>query len=186
MFSKASKFLKVDIVLIHGHAALLEIAELLMLSLSNTWWDVMSFEVSVEIIPGNHTTSSRISVLLIPLSSLVLGLKRSKLDKVLRSDIARFKMFADVYEPIVSVCGLDTVAEGLRLVCEELVEGSKLRLIVGLALISLVALLQELQKHLSVGIGGCHDSLPCLRRWRWWWRVRIPTRWSHPEEVDIR
>ena len=93
-----------------------------------------------------------------------------------------------------------TFAERLRLVCEELVEGSKLRLIVALALISLVALplvalLQELQKHLSVGIGGCHDSLPCLRRWRWWRRVRlipiiavrILTRWrSHPEEVDIR
>ena len=61
---------------------------------------------------------------------MVLELKRSKLDKVLRSDIARFKMFAEVYEPIVSVCGLDTVAEGLRLVCEELFEGSKLSLIV--------------------------------------------------------
>ena len=104
-----------------------------------------------------------------PLSSLVLELKRSKLDKVLRPDIATFKMFADIHEPVVGVCGLDTVAEGLGLVCEELVEGSKLRLIVALALISLVALplvslLQELQKHLSVGVGGSRDNLPCLRR----------------------
>ena len=68
-------------------------------------------------------------------------MKRRKLDKVLRSDIATFKMFADVHEPVIGVCGLDTVAEGLRLVCEELVEGSKLRQIVSLALISLVALL---------------------------------------------
>ena len=116
-------------------------------------------------------------------------------------------MLVDVHEPIIGVYGLGTVAEGLRLVCEELVEGSKLRLIVEipLALISLVAfalvtltlvaLLQELQKHLSVGVGGCDDSFPCLRRWRWWRRVRlipiiavrILTRWrSHPEEVDIR
>ena len=129
----------------------------------------MSFEVSAEIIPGNHTTSSGISVLLKPLSSLVFELKRSKLDKVLRPDIATLKMFADIHEPIINVCGLDTVTKRLRLVCEELVEGSKLRLIVALALISLVALplvalLQELQKHLSVGVGGCHDSLPCLQR----------------------
>ena len=145
-------------------------------------------------------TSSGIFVLLIPLSSLVFELERSKLDKVLRPGIATLKMFADIHEPIVSVRGLDTVTERLRLVCEELVEGSKLRLIVALALISLVALhlvalLQELQKHLSVGVGGCHDGLPCLWRWRWWQRVRlfpiiavrILTRWrSHPEEVDIR
>ena len=103
------------------------------------------------------------------------------------SECIPLEMLADIHEPIISVCGLDIVTEGLRLVCEELVEGSKLSLIVALALISLVALLQELQKHLCVGIGGGHDSLPCLRRWRWWRRFRILTRWrSHPEEVDIR
>lgn len=97
---------------------------------------------------------------------------------MLRSNIATFKMLANVHEPVVGVCGLGIVAEGLRLVCEKLVEGIKLRLIVSLALTYLVAmplvvLLQELQKHLSVGIGGCHDSLPCLRRWRWWQRVQL-------------
>ena len=71
----------------------------------------MSFEVSAEIIPGNHTTSSGISVLLIPLSSLVFELERSKLDKVLRPDVATLKMFVDIHEPIISVCGLDTVTE---------------------------------------------------------------------------
>ena len=98
-------------------------------------------------------------------------------------------MFADIHEPIISVCGLDTVTEDLWLVCEELVECSKLILIVAMAMIPLVALLQELHNHLRVGVGGCHDSLPCLRRRRWWWRIRIRSRarWrSHPEEVDIR
>ena len=41
-------------------------------------------DITAEIIPGNHTTSSGIFVLLIPLGSLILELKRSKLDKVLR------------------------------------------------------------------------------------------------------
>ena len=148
---------------------------------------MVSFEVLTEFIPGNHTTSCGIFVLLIPLCSLVFELERSKLDKVLRHDVAALKMFADIHEPIISVCGLDTVTEGPWLVCEELVEGSKLILIVSMALIPLVTLLQDLQKHLRVGVGGGHHSLPCLRRWRWWRRFRILTRWtSHPEEVDIR
>ena len=114
---------------------------------------------------------------MIPLSSLVFELERRKLDKVLRPDVAALEMFADIHEPIIGVCGLGTEAERLWLICEELVEGSEVRLIVALALISLIALslgafLQELQNHLSIGVGGCHDSLPCLRRRRWWWRVQ--------------
>jgi hypothetical protein len=97
---------------------------------------------------------------LIPLSSLVFELERSKLDKVLRPDIAALEMFADIHEPIIRICGLDTVTTGIRLVCEELVEGSKLSLIVAMALISLVALLQELHEHLRVGVGSGHHSLP--------------------------
>ena len=184
---KASKFLKLDVVLVHGHDALLEITELLMLALSNTWWDVMSFEVSAEIIPGNHMTSSGISVLLIPLSSLVFELERSKLDKVLRPNIAALEMLADIHEPIISICCLNTIAEGLWLVSKELVECSKVILIVALALVPLVAFLKKLHDQLHVCIGSCHHSLPCLRRWRWWWRIRIRSRarWSHPEEVDI-
>ena len=168
MLGEAIKPLEQDVVLVNRQAALLQIAELLTLTLHNTLRNVVSFEVLAEIIPGNHTTSSGIFVLLIPLSSLVFDLEQSELDKVLRPDIATLKMFADIHEPIVSVCGLDTVTEGLRLVCEELVEGSKLSLIVAMALISSVALLKDLQKHLLVGIGCGHHSLPCLRRWRWW------------------
>ena len=158
MFSEASKFLKLDVELIHRHVALLEIAEFLTLALNNTLRNVVSFEVLTEFIPGNHTASSGILVLLEPFCSLVFELERSKLDKVLRPAVATLKMFVDIHEPIISVCGLDTVTEGLWLVCEELVEGSKLSLIVAMALISLVALLQELHKHLRVGIGGGHDG----------------------------
>ena len=183
-----SKFLKLDIVLIHGQAALLEIAEHLTLALSNTWWDVMSFEVSAEIILGNHTTSSGISLLLKPLSSLVFELEGGKLDKVLRPDVTALEMLAYVHEPIISVCCLNIIAEGLWLVSKELVECSKLILIVALALVPLVALLKKLHDQLRVCIGSGHHSLPCLWRWRWWWRIRIRSRahWrSHPEEVDI-
>ena len=158
LLGEASEPLEQDVVLVNRHASLLQIAELLALTLSNTLWNVVSFEVSAEIIPGNHTTSSGIFVLLIPLNSLVFELERSKLDKVLRPDVATLKLFADIHEPIVNVCGLDTVTERHPLVCEELVEGSKLNLIVAMALISLVTLLQELHKHLRVGIGGGHDG----------------------------
>ena len=75
LFGEASKPLKQDVVLVNRQAALFEIAELLALTLSNTLWNVVSFEVSMEIIPGNHTTSSGIFVLLIPLSSLVFELE---------------------------------------------------------------------------------------------------------------
>ena len=129
-----------------------------MLALHNTLRNVVSSEVLVEFIPGNHTTSSGIFVLLIPLCSLVFELERSKLEKVLRPDVAALEMFADIHEPIISVCGLDTVTEGLWLVCEELVECSKLILVVAIALISLVALLQELHNQLCVGIGSGHYS----------------------------
>ena len=72
--------------------------------------------------------------MLIPISSLVLELKRSKLDKVLGPDIATFKMIADVHEPIIGIHGFDTIAERHWMICKELVEGSKLRLIVELPL----------------------------------------------------
>src|SRR3954469_9402170 len=122
LLSKTRELLELSVVLIHRHVALLEIAELLTLTLNNTFWNVVSFEVTAEIIPGNHMTSSGILVLLEPLSSLILELKRGKLDKVLRSDIAALEMLADIHEPIIGVCGLDTVAEYLWLISNELVE----------------------------------------------------------------
>ena len=162
MFSEASKFLKLNVVLIHRHVALLEIAELLTLALNNTLWNVVRFEIPTEVSPSYHTTSSGIFVLLKPISSLVLELKRSELDIVLRPNIATFKMLVDVHEPIIGIRGLGTVAERLGLICEKLVESGKVKLIVALTLIALIALplstfLQELQNHLSIGVGGCHD-----------------------------
>ena len=41
-------------------------------------------------------------------------------------------MLVDVHEPIVGIRGLGTVAERLGLICEKLVEGSEVRLIVAL------------------------------------------------------
>ena len=147
----------------------------------------MSFEVLMEFIPGNRTASSRIFVLLKPFSSLVFELEVGKLDKVLRPDVTTLEMLAYVHEPIISVCCLNTIAEGLWLVSEELVECSKLILIVAMTLVSLVALLKKLHDQLCVCIGSGHHSLPCLRRWRWGWWFRILTSWrSHPEEGDIR
>src|SRR3954466_5150840 len=122
LLSKTRELLELSVVLIHRHVALLEIAELLTLTLNNTFWNVISFEVTAEIIPSNHTTSSGIFVLLEPFSSLIFELKRGKLDKVLRSDIATFEMLVDVHEPIIGICGLDTVAESLRLISKELIE----------------------------------------------------------------
>ena len=100
----------------------------------------MSFVVLTEFIPGNHTASSGIFVLLKPFCSLVFELEGSELDKVLRPDGAALEMLAYVHEPIISVCCLNTIAEGLWLVSKELVECSKLILIVAMAMIPLVAL----------------------------------------------
>ena len=149
----------------------------------------MSFEVLTEFIPGNHMASSGIFVLLKPFCNLVFELEGGELDKVLGPDVTALEMLAYVHEPIISICCLNTIAEGLWLVSKELVECSKVILIVALALVPLVAVLKKLHDQLRVCIGSGHHSLPCLRRWRWWWRIRIRSRarWrSHPKEVDIR
>ncbi len=85
----------------------------------------MTFEVLTEIIPSDQTSTSGILVLLEPISCLILELKRSELNVVLRPDIAALEMLAYVHEPIISICCLNTIAEGLWLVSKELVECSK-------------------------------------------------------------
>ena len=151
----------------------------------------MSIEVLTEFILDNQTASSGIFVLLEPFCSLVFELEGCKLDKVLRPDVTTLEMLAYVHEPIISVCCLNTIAEGLWLVSKELVECSKLILIVAMALVPLVALLKKLHDQLRVCIGSGHHILPCLRRWRWWWwRILIlilivALSRSHPEEGDI-
>ena len=159
------------------------------MTLVGMWCERKSLQ---KFIPGNHTTTSGIFVLLEPFCSLVFELEGSELDKVLRPDVTALKMLAQVHKPIVSISCLNTIAEGLWLVSKELVECSKVILIVALvalvALVRLVALLKNLHDQLRVFIGSGHHSLTCLRRWRWWWQIRIRSRarWrSHPEEVDI-
>ena len=152
----------------------------------------MSSEISMEIIPSDDTSTSGVLVLLEPFCSLIFELEGSELDKVLRPDVTALEMLTYVHEPIISVCCLNTIAEGLWLVSKELVECSKVILIVALvALVRLVALLKNLHDQLRVCIGSGHHSLPCLRRWRWWWRILIliliaALSGSHPEEGDNR
>ena len=103
MLSETSELLKHDVILVNRQVALLQIAELLTFALNNTPRNVVSFEVLTEFIPGNHTASSGIFVLLKPFCSLVFELERSDLDKVLRPDITALEMLADINEPIISV-----------------------------------------------------------------------------------
>ena len=92
--------MELDVVLIHRHAALLQIVELLTHALGNTSWNMMSSKIPAEVGPADHSTPSRVFVLLPPISCLVLELEGSELDTVLRSDITALKMFVDVHEPI--------------------------------------------------------------------------------------
>ena len=152
----------------------------------------MSSEILTEFIPGNRTSTSRILVLLEPFCSLIFELEGSELDKVLRPDVTALEMLAQIHEPIVSISCLNTIVESLWPVSKELVECSKVILIVALvALVRLIALLKNLHDQLCVCIGCGHHSLPCLRRrWRWW-RILIliligALSGSHPEEDDNR
>ena len=99
----------------------------------------MSLEISTEIIPSDNTSTSGILVLLEPFCSLIFELEGSELDKVLRPYITALEMLTQIHKPIVSIGCLNTIAESLWPVSKELVECSKVILIV--ALVSLVALI---------------------------------------------
>ena len=129
---------------------------------------------------------------LVPACSLIFELEGSELEKVLRPDVTALEMLAQIHKPIVSIGCLNTIAESLWPISKELVECSKVILIVALVpLVALIALLENLHDQLCVCIGCGHHSLPCLRRrWRWW-RILIliligALSGSHPEEVDHR
>ena len=152
----------------------------------------MSSKISTEFISSDNTSTSGILVLLEPFCSLVFELERSELDKVLRPDVTALEMLTQIHEPIVSISCLNTIAESLWPVSKELVECSKVILIVALvALVRLIALLKNLHDQLCVCIGCGHHSLPCLRRRRRWWRILIliligALSESHLEEGDNR
>ena len=97
LLGKAGELLKQLVVVIDRQRALLQVAEFLMLAFNHALRNMMSFEVLTEFIPGNHTTSSGIFVLLIPLCSLVFELEGGKLDKVLRPDVTALEMFAQIH-----------------------------------------------------------------------------------------
>lgn len=143
MLGIMGQILKLDIELIHKHAALLQVAQLLTHALNDTCWDVMSKEVLAEVIPANHLTRSGVFVLLPPISCLVLELERSKLDIVLRPNIAAHEMLLDVHKPIFGIQRIRIRAECLGHIREELVESSELRLMaeVSMDLIVLVVLI---------------------------------------------
>ena len=104
----------------------------------------MSSEISTEIIPSDNTSTSGVLVLLEPFCSLIFELEGSELDKVLRPDVTALEMLAQIHKPIVSIGCLNTIAESLWPVSKELVECSKVILIVALvALVRLVALFEE-------------------------------------------
>ena len=176
----ACKLLEFDIVLIDCHRTVLQITEFLTHFRKETGRNMMSFEIPSEVCPSDDSISHRIFVLLPPLSCLVFELERSKLDIVLRTDIAALEVFVDVHQPIVRIQRLGARTERPWLVTEKLTESGKLWLMLelplslSLPLISLICLetLHELDHHLSIGIGSSHKRTPSLRRRRWgWWAV---------------
>ena len=96
----AGEVLELDIVLIDGHGALLEVAELLTHAFGDTSWDVVRAEILAEVSPRDFTSLSGIFVLLPPISGLVLELEGGKLHIVLRSHVTAFKVFLDVCYPV--------------------------------------------------------------------------------------
>ena len=121
----------------------------------------MSSKILMEFIPSDHTSTSGILVLLEPFCSLIFELEGSELDKVLRPDVTALEMLAQIHKPIVSIGCLNTIAESLWPVSKELVECSKVILIVALVpLVALIALLENLHDQLCVCIGCGHHSLP--------------------------
>ena len=194
MLSKAGELLKQLVVVIDRQRALLQVAEFLTLAFNHALGNMMSSEISTEFIPSDNTSTSGILVLLEPFCSLIFELEGSELNKVLRPDVTALEMLAQIHKPIVSISYLNTIAESLWPVSKELVECSKVILIVVLVpLVALIALLKNLHDQLCVCIGCGHHSLPCLRRrWRWW-RILIlililiaSLSGSHPEEGDNR
>ena len=101
---------------------------------------MVSSEILTEFIPSDNTSTSGVLVLLEPFCSLIFELEGSELDKVLRPDATALEMLTQIHKPIVSIGCLSTITESLWPVSKELVECSKLILIVAMALICLVAL----------------------------------------------
>ena len=99
----AGKVLELDIVLINGHGALLQVAELLTHAFNDTGWNVMRTVTSAKISPRDLTTTSGVFVLLPPVSNLIFELESGKLDIILRPHVTAFKVPFDICDPILSI-----------------------------------------------------------------------------------
>ena len=73
---------------------MLQVAEFLTLAFNHALGNMMSSEISTEIIPSDNTSTSGVLVLLEPFYSLIFELEGSELDKVLRPDVTALEILA--------------------------------------------------------------------------------------------
>ena len=97
LLSKAGELLEQLVVVIDRQRALLQIAEFLTLAFNHALRNMMSSEISTELIPSDNTSASGMLVLLEPFCSLIFELEGSKLDKVLRPDVTALEMLAQIH-----------------------------------------------------------------------------------------
>ena len=93
-FQKTSELLEQLVVVIDRQRALLQIAEFLTLAFNHALGNMMSSEISTEIIPSDNTSTSGVLVLLEPFCSLIFELEGSELDELFTPDIAALEMLA--------------------------------------------------------------------------------------------
>ena len=109
MLGKVGELLKQLVAVIDRQRALLQIAEFLTLAFNHALRNMMSLEISTEIIPSDNTSTSGVLVLLEPFCSLIFELEGSELNKVLRPDVTALEMLAQIHKPIVSIGCLNTM-----------------------------------------------------------------------------
>ena len=97
MLGKAGELLEQLVVVIDRQRALLQVAEFLTLALNHALRNMMSSEISMEIIPSDNTSTSGVLVLLEPFCSLIFELEGSELDEVLRPDVTALEMLAQIH-----------------------------------------------------------------------------------------
>ena len=102
LLGKARELLEQLVVVIDIQRALLQIAEFLTLAFNHALRNMMSSEISTEIIPSDNTSTSGVLVLLEPFCSLIFELEGSELEKVLRPDVTALEMLTQIHKPIVN------------------------------------------------------------------------------------
>ena len=108
--------MELDVVLVHGVTTLLQVPELLTHLLHEAGRNVVGSEVTAELIPSDHSSTPGILQLLPPDRCLPLQLECCKLDEILWTNIAAFKVLVHVTDPILSIKRLVTGSESLWLI----------------------------------------------------------------------